>query len=201
MQYIISSSNTLHAWVCFTDSSLAKMLRNISEMCHIYDVTSVWQFLPDVTISRQENCMRHAQALSNFNTTRVWFGRNRYFNGGNEDMSKHAPKTQTEYTGSQAGSVMAQRRDLQMRSFWTAWGERLCHCAPPGTFPGHKECWKVTSQNAGGLPWIMGLIFWGLVYAVLHRPARACTAPSPTYTLCDIHVTNHTHTHALHIYM
>ena len=40
-------------------------------------------------------CMMQMQAVIYVNATQAWFGRSGYFKG----LSKHASKTQTEYTG------------------------------------------------------------------------------------------------------
>ena len=79
-------------------------------MCQINTkFTSVSQSLPDATMSQQEMCMMHVQALTHINTPKTWFDRNGNLKGGDKDLkifggnqgfSKHASKMQTEYKGS-----------------------------------------------------------------------------------------------------
>lgn len=124
--------------------------QRLSEMCKIHKTfTSVWPLLPDTRILWHEFCIIYMQALINVNTTQAWFCSNGFFGGGNQDFNKHAAKTQTEYTGSQAASGMARRRGFQM-SLKTALDEPFCHPAPPGTLAGHRECWSATIIRA---PW------------------------------------------------
>ena len=138
MLYIIISSISLH-------NMPESVLINICEMCKIHNkMTSVSLFLPDATMSQQEICMMGSQVLTNVKAIQAWFGKTGYTKGGNQGLSKHASKMQTERTGSQGGFGMVWRRDSWMRSLQIAWGQPCCHFAPSEMFPGHRDCWRVT---------------------------------------------------------